>query len=202
MASCAQKKLSRPLAENKNKLQTGTFFGLPCSVSGRRLPWEGRKSDTLHLFMKNHSQRQWTFKHWSLSTGRLWIFSSAKICAVVFFSLNAHVRRLNKCQVKRRKSKKYAGFLMLVLMQRSRHTVFVWFVFSLCILYIYWAVSVKWTLDFSPSYFTSSHYSWSLFLFLPHVSYIVPWLFIIFYVIVLFFLHSYSYKHVHKLCFF
>lgn len=91
---------------------------------------------------------------------------------------------------------------MLVLMQRSRHTVFVWFVFSLCILYIYWAVSVKWTLDFSPSYFTSSHYSWSLFLFLPHVSYIVPWLFIIFYVIVLFFLHSYSYKHVHMLFFF
>lgn len=33
------------------------------------------------------------------------------------------------------------------------------------------------------------------------MSYIVPWLFIIFYVIVLFFLHTYPYKHVHMLFF-
>lgn len=51
-----------PQRKQTSRLKLRNFFGLPCSVSGRRLPWEGRKSDTFRLFMKNHSQRQWTLK--------------------------------------------------------------------------------------------------------------------------------------------
>lgn len=115
-------------------------------------------------------------------------FSSAKMvviffCLFVCFSVPNTLAWDGWFSVK---SKKYAGFWCMVLMRHSLHTVFVWLVFSLCILYIYWTVSVKWTLDFSllllftkPTLFINLS-----FVFYPRVI----WLFIgFFYVIVLFF---------------
>lgn len=110
----------------------------------------GNRSETLHLFMKNHSQRLWTFKHWSHSTGRLWIF---------FLSKNTHkgfcgecslkmTQQLIQCQVKRRKPKNMLVSMLVPTRARSTQSVCLISV-SLCILYIYRAVSVKWTLDIS-----------------------------------------------------
>lgn len=71
-------------------------------------------------------------------------FLSKNLCGSFFLSLNAHVRRLNKCQVKRRKSKKYAGFVDVGAdAAQSTHSVCLIRVFFVHFVSIYWAVSVK-----------------------------------------------------------
>lgn len=86
-----------------------------------------------------------------------------------------------------KKKKKKVGIAALT--RRSPHSVFVWLVF-LCAFCIYRAVSVKWD-------FTNLQCS---LMFLP-LCHLLCHDFLFFSVIVLFFLHTYPYKHVHMLFF-
>lgn len=110
-----------PQKKNPSRLKLRNFFGLPCSVSGRRLPWEGRKSDTFRLFMKNHSQRQWTLKQ--LEDCEFFFISKIPTVHVSFHISCEHSlkMRLIQCQGKRRKSKN-PQVLMVVLMKRRLYT--------------------------------------------------------------------------------
>lgn len=87
---------------------------------------------------------------------------------------------------------------MLVLVQHSLHTVFVWLVFPLCILYIYWAISVKWTLDSAPlqSYIIFLYYYFRLVL-LCHIFAMTLYCFLC----CIIFLHTYPYERVHMFYF-
>lgn len=100
-------------------------------------------------------------KHWSLTTGRLWnfffFFPQQKSVMFGFFMLARKKRRKKKqsrrsiqCQVKKEEVQKYAGFDVGAHAARSTHSVCLISVFFVHFVSIYWAVSVKWTLEISP----------------------------------------------------
>lgn len=201
-----KKKLSRLPLQRKTKLPdwnvgiTFSFFPRLTLLSLRKeiAMWGKKKWDNFifiwrtilrdYELLKRKNKNKQTLVAFNRKIVNFFFFSSAKMvviffCLFVCFSVPNTLAWDGWFSVK---SKKYAGFWCMVLMRHSLHTVFVWLVFSLCILYIYWTVSVKWTLDFSllllftkPTLFINLS-----FVFYPRVI----WLFIgFFYVIVLFF---------------
>lgn len=152
---------------------------------------------------------------WSLSTGRLWIFFSLSknmygrilfFCwNLLFVVANAHSWWDNGWfSVKTKgRSPKICWFWCWC----SCGAVYTVFVCLFSVFFVHFVYLLGRFSDVNIGYQPPLHplqaciiHKHGHFCFYPLVSYIVPWLFIIFYVILLFFLHTYPYKHVHMLC--
>lgn len=157
-----------------------TFFSLPCSISGRRLPWEGRKS---FIFLWRTVLRDNGL--WNI--GQLedceFFFSLAKRYTVICFDIfSRYVWTLTRVEVgSLSKVQKSAGFNAApVYTQCLFCGVFVHFVnLSGCLR------------DVNIGSHPLLSLKASSICFYPSVVHILSWFFIIFYHIVLFFTHIY-----------